>query len=373
MNLFLYGTLRSSRLASAVAGRDMPSVSATLDGFEVWSVADEITPLIRPNADGVTEGAVWLDVPDDVALRLDLYEGTFGYRLAPVSVRTAEEGMLPAQVYLPPDGLEAGEAPWCYEKWSRYESFSVHAAEEVFHHAPPHTAESLRKSWPQILKRAWSFARAQDAPPPASDIRYAPKDGDLTILQADPIRGQFFGFQSFKAHHRTFQDQRSSILTREIFIGMEAVMLLPYDAQRDAVLLVEQARMGPFVRGDQNPWTLEPVAGMVDALEAPEDAARREMLEETGLQVDALERITSFYPSPGSTTDYFHAYVGACALPDAETWTGGLASENEDLRLHVLPFDKAMDLIDTGEINVGPLVLMLYWLARNRDRLRARA
>jgi nudix-type nucleoside diphosphatase (YffH/AdpP family) len=373
MNLFIYGTLRSPRLAEAVAGRLMEPVPARLDGFEVWTVAGEITPLICPDAGGVTEGAVWLDVPDDVLSRLDLYDGAFGYRLVPVTIRTANGATLDAQVYLPPDDLKAGDSPWSFDDWSRFESFSVHAAEEVFHHAPPHTAETLRQSWPQIQKRAWSFAQAQGAAPPASEIRYDPEDGDLTITEADPIRGQFFGFQSFSVRHRTFQNQRSEVLTREVFIGMEAVMVLPYDAKRDAVLLVEQARMGPAVRGDRNPWTLEPVAGMVDALEDPTEAARREMVEETGMQVGDLTRMTSFYASPGSTTDYFHAYLGTCDLPDIDSWTGGLDSENEDLRLHVLPFAKAMDLIETGEIDVGPLVLMLYWLARNRDRLRARA
>ena len=33
----------------------------------------------------------------------------------------------------------------------------------------------------------------------------------------------------------------------------------------DRVLMVEQFRMGPFARQDANPWTLEPIAGMVDA------------------------------------------------------------------------------------------------------------
>ncbi|MCB2157335.1 MAG: NUDIX domain-containing protein, partial [Rhodobacteraceae bacterium] len=45
---------------------------------------------------------------------------------------------------------------------------------------------------------------------------------------------------------------------------------------RDRVLLIEQFRMGPYARGDAEPWLIEAIAGRVDPGETPEDAARRE-------------------------------------------------------------------------------------------------
>jgi len=81
----------------------------------------------------------------------------------------------------------------------------------------------------------------------------------------------------------------------------------------------------------------------------------------------------SFYPSPGSTTDYFNCYLALGVLPEPTQYTGGLAEECEDLRLHVLSYYDAMALVDTGEVNVGPLIAMLFWLSRHRDGLRAAA
>ena len=52
---------------------------------------------------------------------------------------------------------------------------------------------------------------------------------------------------------------------------------------------------------------------------------------------------------------------------------GGLETEHEDIRTHVLPFARAMGLIPSGEAANGPLVLCLLWLERERDRLRAGA
>ena len=67
----------------------------------------------------------------------------------------------------------------------------------------------------------------------------------------------------------------------------------------------------------------------------------------------------------------FHCYVGLCDLPDLERGTGGLETEDEDIRTHVLGFEAAMELTRTGEANIGPLVLLLLWLERERPRLRA--
>ena len=72
-------------------------------------------------------------------------------------------------------------------------------------------------------------------------------------------------------------------LTRAGFVGSDAAIILPYDPKTDRVLLIEQFRFGPFLREDANPWILEPIAGRIDAGEAPEKAACREAMEEAGL------------------------------------------------------------------------------------------
>jgi len=170
--------------------------------------------------------------------------------------------------------------------------------------------------------------------------------------------------------HQQFDGTRSHVLVREAFFGVDAAIVLPYDPVRDRVLLVEQARMGPAARRDPNPWMLEPIAGIVDARETPEDAALREAKEEAGLDVRHLEPAGHYYPSPGASTDHFYTYVGLCDLPMGASYLGGLPNEAEDLRLHPLSFEDAMALANTGEIETGPTLHLLYWLAFHRDRLR---
>ena len=107
--------------------------------------------------------------------------------------------------------------------------------------------------------------------------------------------------------------------------------------------------------------------------EDPADCVRREAEEEAGLTLGDLRPMVRAYASPGYSTEFFHCFLGLCDLSGYGTQIGGLDSENEDIRSHVVSFEQALALVDSGEINAGPLVMMILWLARHRDALRAAA
>jgi len=58
-------------------------------------------------------------------------------------------------------------------------------------------------------------------------------------------------------------------------------------------------------------------------------------------------------------------------LPDGAAGLGGVADEHEDIRAHVIGFDRLMELVDTGEANNAPLILSALALAARRAGLRA--
>ncbi len=371
MDIFIYGTLQSSALRGAVAGgAPLDPIPAELDGYAVLPVAGDVVPLIRVAAGAVTQGAVLSGITDAQLARLDAYEGAFGYRLIDVAVRT-QAGTHAVKMYLPPDDIAVGQGDWSLAAWTAtHEIPAVFAATELFAHQPPLSHRQIRARWHMFEKRAWAKYRAQNQALPAT-IRHNAQSDDVTIVSQQPPQGYFFGMQAVHIQHRQFDGTQSAVLPREVFVGIDASLVLPYDSARDRVLLVEQVRMGAVIRQDPQPWMLEPIAGMVDARETPREAALRESIEEAGITQMDLRHISSFYPSPGSSTDYFHAYLGLCDLPDAHASFGGLETEAEDIRLHLVDFAQALALVRTGEINAGPLVMMLYWLAAERDTLRA--
>ena len=70
-------------------------------------------------------------------------------------------------------------------------------------------------------------------------------------------RTVYNGFFSVKEHDLSFSKfdgSKSEVVTRSTLVSSDAVIILPYDPEHDRVLLVEQFRAGPYVRGDTAPW-----------------------------------------------------------------------------------------------------------------------
>lgn len=306
---------------------------------------------------------------NDIA-RLDFYEGGFGYTLQPVPVDTTDGEQL-AQVYFP-DHQPAKAAPWDLADWVKlWGEMTVCAADEAMGYFGQITAQELAARFGAIRKRAASYVRGRAQNPPQSRFGRA----DATVVERRMPYSNFYAVQEYDLRLRQFDGGTSPEMERAVFIAYDAAIVLPYDPVRDCVLLVEQFRIGVFGRGEERPWVLEPVAGHVDVGETPEQAAIRETMEEAGVQITELLPITSAYPSPGDSTEFFHIYLGLCDLGGAGGTTSGLVEEHEDIHSHILSFDELMEFVSDGSgslggANVLPLVTAAYWLAINRDRLR---
>lgn len=263
-------------------------------------------------------------------------------------------------------------ADWDREIWrEKWGETALFAVDEVLSHAGTISPARLKQMMPMILVRASARAAAMADTP--TEVRSALRATEVEVTERHNRHAGFFLTREYALRHPTLEGGMSPEVRREVFVATDAAIVLPYDPVRDRVLLVEQFRMGPYGRGDPRPWMLEPVAGRVDPGEAPEVTARRECTEEAGLSLRGLEHISSHYCSPGCSTEYFHCYLGLCDLADLAPGRGGLESEDEDIRTHVLSFERAMGLIPSGEAANGPLILCLLWLERERARLRANA
>ena len=229
-------------------------------------------------------------------------------------------------------------------------------------------AETLARRLAPALVRAASRFRAQAEAPTA--LRRATAAGDIVTHARRLPYAQFFAVEEYDLSWRRFDGAHSPNTTRAAFVSGDAVTVLPYDPKRDLVLVVEQIRAGPFARGDRQSWQIEAIAGRVDPFETPEQAARREAVEEAGLTLTELIPVAQYYPSPGAKTEFLYSYVALTHLPDGCAGVFGLAEEAEDIRGHLISFDRLMALVASGEIANAPLILTALWLQRERARLR---
>ncbi len=184
-----------------------------------------------------------------------------------------------------------------------------------------------------------------------------------------PYRG-YFQVDRYQLRHRKFEGGWTPVLTREVFERGHAAAVLPYDPERDQVVLIEQFRVGAYAAGYE-PWLIEIVAGIIDPGETPEAVVRREAQEEAGCQLGELESIGTFLVTPGGSSETLAVYCGRC---DSSGLGGihGLAEEGEDIRVLVMACEEALRRLADGEVININAAFALQWLGLNRDRLRGR-
>lgn len=195
---------------------------------------------------------------------------------------------------------------------------------------------------------------------------------DVEIVEKETAFQGYFRIDRYLLRHRRFDGTMTGVFSREMFERGHAVAVLLYDPDRDAVVLVEQFRMGAFAAGHPQPWLLEVVAGIIDEGETPDQVALRETREESGCTIIGdLVHVYDYLASPGGTTETVRLYCGRVDSRKAGG-THGLAEENEDIKVHVLPAEDAIRLLDDNRLPNATTVIALGWLARNRQALRQR-
>jgi len=366
-DVFLCGPLCHRPLLDVILGDSVALSPAFVADREGWLVDRPGHVALGSRRGGKVEGVVPDALSPQAAARLAFYARVIGLAARKVRVTTARgtgQGITYALKAAPGEGGFWDAALWLTD----HAALAVETAVEVMARYGQTPPARLHARLGPIMVRAASRLRAQAGQSPAV-LRRAP--GEIALQTTRQPYAYFFSVEEYDLSFRRFDGTMSPVITRAVFISADAVTVLPYDPVRDRVLLVEQVRAGPFGRGDGNPWQLEAIAGRIDPGETPEDCARREAVEEAALTLGDLLPVANYYPSPGAKTEFLYSYVALTDLPDGAAGVFGVEDEAEDIRGHLLSFDQAMALVDTGEIQNAPLLLTLFWLQRERGRLRA--
>ena len=199
---------------------------------------------------------------------------------------------------------------------------------------------------------------------------------DVELLSDTNAYQGFFQIRTLNLRHKLFEGGWSQPVHRELFVRHDAVGVLLYDPELDAVALVEQFRVGAYGHHLQHgngdsPWLLELVAGLIDKDEPPQIVAERESQEEAGALIERLETIGQYYSSPGGSSEYFYQFCGKADLSHVQG-IHGLEEESEDIRVHVLAVDEAWQKLQAGQLNNAHTIIALQWLMMNRTSLKAR-
>ncbi len=193
---------------------------------------------------------------------------------------------------------------------------------------------------------------------------------DVVIADDELAYDGFFKLRNLKLSHKRFDGQQSQTFERELCVRGDAVGVLLYDPELERFAVVEQIRIGVLNR-EQSPWLLEIVAGMLDKEgEDKAEVARRETIEEAGLEIIKLEPMLEYFCSPGGSTEKFSLFFGQVSLQGVSSGVFGLDEEHEDICLHILDEDEVLDLLGQGVINNAMTIIALQWFQLNREKIR---
>lgn len=368
--VFLPGPFAEEDLLAIIldAGQESVSQAAELADHALLVVHDSAAVWLAP-APGLRATGAVLAVGAEQAARLGHALAAFGAAAAPVPVTVATAtGPRPAITWRAASLAPA--ATWPDAPDAEWRAHLAEAAAEAMALRPNLGPDAVRALMHGISYRALARVRgAAEKLPPGPGSAFTTACDVERIAVEQPFTG-FFAVEEHRLRHRRFDGGWSPELRRSVFASGDAVTVLPFDPSRRSVLLIEQFRPAALARRDPHPWFLEPVAGRCDAGESTEATARREAREEAGLELGRIERIAGFYPSPGVSAEHITAYVGEADL-GAAGGLHGLAGEDEDIRVLVLPLGEAMALCRAGLIRNGPLLVSLHWLAAEGDHLAA--
>jgi nudix-type nucleoside diphosphatase (YffH/AdpP family) len=157
--------------------------------------------------------------------------------------------------------------------------------------------------------------------------------------------------------------------TREIEHHGHAVAVLPYDPERRMALVVSLPR-APAIWADGPPELLEAIAGMVDGEDA-EACARREAMEEAGVELHELEPVASAFASPGVSSERLQLYLAPYLAIDRTGAGGGIAEEHELITVMEVPLAQLWAWAEERRIEDMKTLALILWLKVRRPELFA--
>jgi ADP-ribose pyrophosphatase len=200
-----------------------------------------------------------------------------------------------------------------------------------------------------------------------------PTSPNVLIDQVETPWSGRYALQVVSFRNRRFDGAMSEPRRWELWRRGRAAAVLPYDPERDMVVLIEQFRLPAFAAGLE-PVMVEIAAGMIDGDETPEATILRESQEEMGLHVESLVRVGGFLLTPGGCDEHCTIFAGRVRLgeigPGGAIGHGGLASEQEDIAVRAVPADEAIEKAVAGAYPNSVATIALLWLGLRRGWLR---
>jgi nudix-type nucleoside diphosphatase (YffH/AdpP family) len=153
--------------------------------------------------------------------------------------------------------------------------------------------------------------------------------------------------------------------SREAYDRGNGATILLYNKEQKTVILTRQFRLPTFVNGNETGMLIEACAGLLDK-ENAEVCIKRETEEETGYKITDVRKIFEAYMSPGSVTEILYFFIAEYSKEMKVSEGGGVEQEEENIEVLEFDIEKAMKMIESGEIKDGKTIMLLQHIKLNK-------
>jgi ADP-ribose pyrophosphatase len=187
----------------------------------------------------------------------------------------------------------------------------------------------------------------------------------VDVFDRRRVFDDFFKVDEARVSFERFDGSMSPPVRRLVFERGDSVAAVVRHRESGDLLFTEQFRYPTLGKGEG--WLVEIMAGMIDGTEPPEATLRREIGEELGYAVAHAEPISTFFLSPGGSSERIFLFYAEVSDAGRVSDGGGRAEELEDIRIVRMSLDEARVALGAGRIGDAKTIIGLHWLF---DRVR---
>ena len=147
---------------------------------------------------------------------------------------------------------------------------------------------------------------------------------------------------------------------RECYDRGNGAAILLYNPSKKTVILTKQFRMPCYLNEHEDGMMIEVCAGLLDA-DDPLTCIIKEAEEETGYKISNPKKIMEIYSTPGAVTEKLFYFIAEYADDMKVSEGGGVEEETEEIEVLEMDFEKALEMIYTGEICDAKTIILLQY------------
>jgi nudix-type nucleoside diphosphatase (YffH/AdpP family) len=189
----------------------------------------------------------------------------------------------------------------------------------------------------------------------------------VEVISRKRVFDDVFKIEEARLRFERYDGTMSKVVRRLNFERGDSAAALLVNREEKRVYLTEQFKYPSLEKGGG--WIVEVVAGKIDAGETAEQAIKREIMEELGFQVSSVEPIANFFVSPGGTSERIFLFGAVVSRTERTGSGGGLASENEDIKMVEWSVDEFLTKTQAGQLADAKTIIAGYWLKENYTRI----